>query len=226
MDKNINYIISYPRSANTFIRTCVEVITRKKTLDCNSRDDKISDINLTGTPILYKEHKIKSNLKNANKLILILRNYKDVYISNIILRMYNKKISDVDFSYNKMMEFEYNSFFDDYYNLIKFYDNFKNEKLLIYYEDLMENNIIIKNIIDFILPRNNFIINKEIIDNISKKSKNKYKKNAGIKTEKIKNLHTIFTIEQNNNIDNKFREYNPKLYDKYLDRYRKIKKNS
>jgi hypothetical protein len=123
-----------------------------------------------------------------------------------------------------MLEFEKyfvdsKSFYNEYYDLINLYDNFNGKKMLIYYEELIKNNMIIKDIINFISPNNRFVINKEIIKQISKQSKIKYKNNDGLKTEDTEKLHNIFTTTQNNIIDNIFREHDFRLYDKYLIRY-------
>ena len=52
----MNYMLSLPRSASSFIRYCIEKISNRKTLDCGGRHDRIYGINTPGIPILRKEH--------------------------------------------------------------------------------------------------------------------------------------------------------------------------
>jgi len=77
-----NYMLSYPRTASSFIRYAVEKITGRPTEDCGGRREQIygeiiSYVN--NTTILRKEHFLKNvDRTQVNKLVLLLRNYKDI----------------------------------------------------------------------------------------------------------------------------------------------------
>ena len=110
-------------------------------------------------------------------------------------------------------------FFKQYYKLINFYDKFQGEKMIIYYEDLINRDQIIIDVVNFLIPNNEFNMDLKLIKKLSIISKNNYKNTGGLRTEKVKILYSILTDEQNNNIDIKFRNFNENLYDKYLIRY-------
>jgi hypothetical protein len=72
-------------------------------------------------PIAIKEHFIKNmnDFNNKSKLILILRDFNECIIRH------NNNLTE--------------KFIDDYFDLIKFYDKFKGEKMICYYDDLIKN---------------------------------------------------------------------------------------
>jgi len=125
----MNYMLSFPRSASSFIRYCVEKITNRKTLDCGGSHDRVYDNYANGSPILRKEHFLNGvNLPDVSGVILVLRNYKDVFISH------NLRTTDL-FDIDKIYDSLYNDrqhFFKQYYKLIDFYDKFQGEKMIIY----------------------------------------------------------------------------------------------
>lgn len=215
----MNYMLSFPRSASSFIRYCVEKITNKRTLDCLGVHDRIYGINTPGPAILRKEHFVK-DVKNKNdisSLILILRNYKDVYISHNLRPI---PLSDIDTIYSRLYNSNNHHYFKEYYSLIDFYDKYEGDKLLLYYEDIISNPYeSIKEVINFILPNDNIDLDKEEVMEYEKHSKKRYISSGGSKTLEVKKLHTVLTDEQNYEIDELFKEYNQDLYDKYLIRY-------
>ena len=155
-------------------------------------------------------------------LILILRNYKDVYISH---NLRDIPLNNINIIYNKLYNFEDIYFSTLYFELIDFFDKYQGKKLLLYYEDIIKNNYIeIKKVFNLILPDIEF--NEQQIIDLNVESMNSYKKTSGQKTEQIKDLHTIFTSEQNNKIDIKFRNFNKEIFDKYLNRYLWKNKNN
>lgn len=214
-------MLSYPRTASSFIRYAIEKIVKRPTQDCGGRLDKVygDDMNYRDkTPLLRKEHFINSVRKNdVDKLILLLRNYKDVFISHDLRNVFLSEQNEI---YNKL--YGCDKFFLEYYKLINFYEEFKGPKMLIYYEDIKDNKVnIIKDVINFLLPNQNIEVDDNTIDELEKDSKNKYKSRDGSRSDKRKDLHTVLNDEQNEKIDKKFRNYNTELYDKYLNRYKK-----
>lgn len=226
----MNYIISYPRSANSFIRYAIEKLIKRPTLDCMGRTDDLCETVTfkSSVPVLRKEHYKRDIIKRADidKLILLVRNYKDVFISqNFRFTSVNEmKAKEISYTFHMSDKKPFNSlksFFQEYYGLLEFYDNFKKDKMLLYYEDIISNNYeAIKKVINFLIPDNNIEISPELITSIKKNAKDRYKRLDGyIKTDEKKILHSILTVEQNVNMDKKFRDYNIQLYDKYLNRY-------
>jgi len=118
-----NFLISYPRSGNHWVRFIIEWFSGKPTNGLSLNDPpiykSIPNKNIlshvkTNDFIIHKSH---GTPNQANKLILILRNPKEC------IYRHKKKIDKKNI--------------DDYMSLIKFYDNHKKMKLLVYYEDLI-----------------------------------------------------------------------------------------
>jgi len=210
-------MLSFPRSASSFIRYCVEKITNKKTLDCGGRHYRVYGNYANGEPILRKEHFLKRvNLPDVSGVILILRNYKDVFISH---NLRDVPLSNVDFIYSHLNKSE-KHYFKEYYGLINFYETYRGKKMLLYYEDVIKNPYeTIRNVLDFLLPENDYDFDEETILQFEKSSKKNYMSYAGSKSSEKKKLHTILTDEQNYEFDELFKRYNQYLYDKYLIRY-------
>lgn len=216
-----NYMLSYPRTASSFIRYAIEKIVRRPTEDCGGRRERLyGEIipYINNTTILRKEHFIRYVDKRLVNKLVLLRNYKDVYISHNLRTI---PLSDTERIYETLYNHEV--FFKEYYNLIDFYHNFNGDKILLYFEDIENDKFdSIKKIIDFLLPDDDIKITKELVDSLEDESKKKYRNNEGARTDEKKILHSILTLEQNMNIDKKFRDYNIELYDKYLNRYKTI----
>lgn len=132
-----NWILSYPRSGNHFIRYLIEFMTKRITLGCRggeSVDTPIADrpgVKLLGhvsrNPIARKAHFVcEVNTRNADRIILGLRNPIDAMISHHVLTDNQpKKIEKEakEFVKNLMM-----------------YEAFKGKKAIVKYEDLVSDN--------------------------------------------------------------------------------------
>lgn len=212
----LNYLLSYPRSGNTVIRYCLEKITKKRTTDCGERYDFISKEELLDDVILNKEHGPgKIDINKTDKLIILIRNYKDVFISH---KFRSKKIDNPNFIFETIRQDS--DFISGYYDILNFYDNFNKEKMLVYYEDIIENlHSVMKRIINFLEPNNNYSFTEEDIIKWKEESKKDYRIKQGIKSKSIKNLFTILSKSQNTEIDNIFKSKNKYLFDKYLKKY-------
>jgi len=126
----MNILLSYPRSGNTWLRYCLETLSGQKTTGyLNGRDIEkgVLETNRGKPTLMVKKHdtiNIKNN-KN-NKLILIVRDYKEC-----LVRHKGGKYSIID----NAPEPETNK--KNYLKLLEFYERFEGKKLLVYYEDLI-----------------------------------------------------------------------------------------
>lgn len=121
MEKNI--LLSYPRSGNHWVRFIIEWFSGRPTKGLSPNDPpiKTSILNqkilshVKGEFIVHKKHGVPKG--NINKLILILRNPKEC----IYRQTKNLNVDQIN----------------AYMKLINFYENYKGEKFLMYYEDLI-----------------------------------------------------------------------------------------
>ena len=156
-------ILSYPRSGNHLVRFFIEILTETPTLGCidNNKDlplclntypEKIHfDIktldNYEKDNLYRKHHNIP---RNSSELIFIVRNPKEVLLRHL---NYKYRLEGWD-GYN------------NYFNLINYYNNFKKKKILFYYEDIIINKVkFIKDLYDYLGIDNKFKL-KYVIDNI------------------------------------------------------------
>lgn len=128
-----NYLISYNHSGNTLLRYFIEVITEKPTIGHNlstihERFKYNNFINKNERPILIKRHEIIDNeIKKNDNIILIIRDKNDCIKNNF-----------------EQEEIKYDS-------LLKFYSCFKGRKMVITYENIVNNTLYTCNkILDFI----------------------------------------------------------------------------
>jgi hypothetical protein len=114
MGKRRNYLLSYPRSGNTWVRYCIEFLAETP--------EAISDRN---DAVLFKAHSINekqfNNSFKKDRLILLIRNPIEVLTRGNMNRYKNPLTVRVDrFTHG-----------------LKVYDAWKSDKLLIYYEDVI-----------------------------------------------------------------------------------------
>jgi hypothetical protein len=134
----MNYLLSYPRSGNSWFRYCVENICKQRTIGYLYSDLKdkgiMPEYRGNNHYILIKRHET-SDIENTvnNKLLFILRDYNEVIIrhrgsDHNIIKEHEEKHLD---------PFQGGSF--NYISTLEFYEQFIGDKLLIYYEDLVQN---------------------------------------------------------------------------------------
>jgi len=123
----MNYLVSYNRSGNTWVRYILEYLTHQPTwghqkYSISERMGEKSNITiLHGEPIVIKRHQIIPNeITNQDKVVFLLRDYKECIWNSM------------DCKWEK-----FEPEFVKYWNLLKFFDEFDGKKLLIKYEDLM-----------------------------------------------------------------------------------------
>lgn len=158
-ETKMNYLLSYPRSGNHWVRFIIEFLTGRPSLGCKTSEDKdkpIYQTNFNGgykpikiedtSPIIRKSHS-PGEIMDCDKLIVIVREYKECIIRHNSGRITKKDI-------------------DVYYNIIKFYDEFNGDKLLIKYNDLLNNNEnVAQNIFEFLECDNRNKL-KEFLNNV------------------------------------------------------------
>lgn len=209
----MNYLLSYPRSGNTWLRYAIEYITGRPSID--EKDSKpirrkhkdfpfVSD-----EPIIKKSHTPIPDKSGAG--ILLIRDYAECITRHNLPHSPSFKFTE---SYKKYMR------------LISCYDKWNPDKrLLIYYEDLitLPNNELSK--LKKILPvdedlYNEFVYNLE--EHIARSVKYYKKFTSESKTEgkKIDFHKNKLGTKNLMKWKCKLQEEFPFLYKKYLERYR------
>jgi len=131
-------MLSYPRSGSTWLRYCIEFITERPTFFRVAGTDHIRVTKhidtpffeefLSHEPIVLKRHEWNSKeakvLKAYNKIILLIRNYKEVSVRA------GQRGQPVRCPTVPPVS-------QSYIDLIEAYHNHEGEKTIIYYEDLL-----------------------------------------------------------------------------------------
>jgi hypothetical protein len=123
----MNYLISYNRSGNTWLRYIIEYLTHQPTwghekFAISQRFDNSPIVLISDEPILIKRHEIIPNeITKDDKVIFLLRDYHECIWNSMGC---------------KWEKFEPE--FIKYLNLIKFYGDFQGEKFSVKYEQLMD----------------------------------------------------------------------------------------
>lgn len=239
--KTYGSIIGYPRSGNNWLRFIIEYLTDYQTafppMDSEMRKplhNLSSHINSTekiADGVIWNTHWHQDTLlneviKSKGKLILMLRNYKECITRHIITPSeINKDGYLTDSAFDKFVNenAEYLEFIH-YLKLINYFHNYKGEKEIIYYEDLLSKYTIKKPLEKLILLLDG---DKEkiepFIDSFDlhvNQSKNFYKILGGSKSPKGTKLHhsKALSLEQKKTLDNVAKKLYPHL-DKYINIY-------
>lgn len=124
----MNYLVSYNRSGNTWLRYILEYLTHQPTwgherFSISERMGQESTITLTSDePIVIKRHEIiPDEITNEDRVIFLLRDYHECIWNSM------------DCKWEK-----FEPEFIKYLNLLKFYDGFKGKKIHVKYEDLIK----------------------------------------------------------------------------------------
>lgn len=219
----MNLLLSYPRSGNTWFRCCIEVLTEMWTLPNTSNFGIIRNtFKEKSGIILNKRHILKNEDKNPNnKLILLLRNYKEVIIRHCSINKINQCIH---------LTFHAENFKFNYIQNISDFDKWQGEKLLIYYEDFILNpEKELKRSLDFLgqdeSKLENFVSNFEFYKNKGITVYTNGNKNKSI-TEGNTTIYHSKKINKEERIqwDTVVKNRVPNLYDKYLIKYSELEK--
>ena len=157
-------LLSYPRSGNSWVRYCLEYITKTETMEAGIYDEtKKHEETFKGVfkrdtrikPFIFKRHfhdEIPDFNVKKDFLIIILRNYKECLPRHLLNNLKNKKILTRET--------------EAYIKNIGLYEKWNNNKLLIYYEDLMTNfEFTFNRVVDFLTLDNNRY--KKLIENFN-----------------------------------------------------------
>lgn len=139
------FLLSYPRSGNTWSRYLIEYFSKRPTTSCPttrypedwavaSRDSKglcesveIDGVDKSAEFIAIKKHRMFPSEQDSLPMVLVVRNYKECLIRHLgSQKAASKHISGED---NNSV---------NYFQCLSNFDSWKGEKLLIYYEDLID----------------------------------------------------------------------------------------
>ena len=208
-------LISYSRSGTNWMRYIIEFLSGKST---PGYARLVND----GNYIIDRAHKGFFVIRKYSKVILLLRNYKECLIRHSLSRWESS---------SSVKEFlEDNTLGQPpswYIKNIRAFDNFKQEKLLVYYEDLVSESVFeAERIANFLDIRNAAITDFKVNLNFhQQRSINYYSENQksltrgdsnNLKYHSQKNL----TPAQKFGFDIYYETNYPDLYQKYLSRYR------
>jgi hypothetical protein len=126
----MNYLVSYNRSGNTWVRYILEYLTHQPTwghekFSISERMGQESNITLLSStePIVIKRHEIIPNeIKDSDNVIFLLRDYQECIWNSMNCKWEKFKPE-----------------FVKYWNLLKFYNDFRGHKILVKYDDLIKN---------------------------------------------------------------------------------------
>ncbi|MBD3279079.1 MAG: hypothetical protein GF388_12330, partial [Candidatus Aegiribacteria sp.] len=139
-------LLSYPRSGNTWLRYCIEFLTKRPTRSYNPDDNTPIntglgrfvdiDIDYDAPPIVYKTHGHRYNEKQSydmdnDKLIVLVRNYKEC-----LVRHHIGGAGSLDRKFYAQTQ-GYRDGETDYIGYFQIYEQWQGKKILIYYEDLI-----------------------------------------------------------------------------------------
>lgn len=120
------YLVSYNHSGNTWLRYCMEYITKKPTLghrkfSISERKNNALRININDNPIAIKRHEIRmGEIRDKDIFVLILR----------------KPNECIKIDQNVSVEFL------KYYSLIQHYKQHRGKKFLFHYNELFDKHIL------------------------------------------------------------------------------------
>lgn len=219
---NRTLLLSYPRSGNTWLRYCVEVLTGKKTMSAlrppydtleslqrlpqMSNMDKNSLTPIDGDEIiLEKSHKFFKNDEDLfNKLVLVVRDYKEA------IPRHQPQLNQGSI--------------DAYISPLISYDNFSGDKLVIYYEDLITKpKHTLKSLLTFLNEYDETLLDN-FIQNYDKHKKNSltiYDKYQGgnrglyLKEGRVEDLNAHKKNLSKDNLSRLDNSINHKLVDRY-----------
>jgi hypothetical protein len=247
---NKNWLWHYPRSGSTWYRYCIEALTDRPTNGYLTGRDGSSSFNITNKELMshksedvilyrrggHQEIEYQHYDIENDRLILLLRNYKECIPRHLGYWGEQKKITAKDLprfiqeTDGSRME-DGDPFGLDYMANVIFYDEWKGEKSVFYYEDFMTDpNSVLKETLSFLKEDVSEEKFNEFIENYEKHKEDSlqlYRKEihftmtAGKPLENALKYHSQFIppqirVEWDNYLISKFED----IYIKYLDRYK------
>jgi len=221
----LNILLSHPRSGNTWLRYYLEYVSLRPshTGDINQANNTdlekaavgkklIPGLNCKKRAICTKRHHIhlpKDEWTGKESIILIVRDYKECILKHLSPKMRTENLLKENIR--------------GYTRLLRYYDEHKGKKILVYYEDLMTHPrkelSRIKDFLDLDDKRHN-----EFMDNYNEHKEKMLKHYHGGKVrfssrgEKFKFHQRMAESTTINSLKSEIRIYRA-LYNKYLKRY-------
>ena len=236
-----NILLSYSRSANTWLRYCIEFLVKKPTW-CRHNPHGIClpigsvidiGVDLECNPIINKSHGLgtsfdyeKKNVTKDTKMIFILRNYKDViprHTSGTSEGWSEGKKDGKRILRDNYMEKTYGQLKneeDDYIDCLNQYDSWDGEKLLINYEDILGDlKTVLTKVLEF-LGEGGLENLDDFINNIDKHRQDSFKiyGDSWLNATKVKPID-LMSQEERIQIDDFIKKNYPVLFEKYLSGY-------
>jgi len=197
-------VFSFPRSGSTLVR----FLCRKLT---GIEEDKAFFSKATSSDRIWHTHKHQKIEDENFKIVLTLRNYKECCVSHV--RRFEGKISL--FAEAKKMLIR-PDIVSSYTEVIQAFDEYEYDKLLIYYEDLMEN-------AQAEVERLAKFLNVPMINNVDEliiEARNSYPEKI---SDGEKHFHSNkLTQDQKEELDKLAEQALGGLYNKYLDGYKEF----
>lgn len=148
MKKFNNCLLSLPRTGSNWVRYWFEYFSNENTSERNVLietnhwgETRTEKTNAT----LYKRHKLTSKdieCRDIKKLVLVLRDYRECFVRHCRGRTFDRRVSRMT----------------DYTDNIKVYDDFKGEKIIMYYEDFVSDPATyMKQFLDFLNITNDWV---------------------------------------------------------------------
>ena len=220
----MNLLLSYPRSGNTWLRYSVECVTKKPTIGYlgplsakfdNNPIGHFVDIGIdkSAKNIMTKRHAVEIIDEPIEKLILVVRDYKEVIVRH------RKMSPDVSLLKDSCSS---EGSTHNYIQLIDYFDKFEGDKIIIHYEDIITDiKSVLTNLVDF------FGESDEYIEDFMNKIEIHKMNSIGIygpggsetKGKSLKHHSNKMTSEQKGEWDSFLKLEFPDLFDKYLKRY-------
>lgn len=215
----MNIICAYQYSGSFWIRYIVEYISKYPTLGVYPDHSAIGSridigVHLRNDIILYERSKPLITEK-IQKSIYLVRNYTDVYI-------YKTAESGYELTSENIRNV-FNNDYMDYISILREYKKSKANKILVYYEDLIQNpKVWITKILDFLLCEYKQDDLDAFFKNYDKHLKACYaefKKTHNYNDNDVVVLKNAFGKELRADIDNMLIYCEPILFSDYLTRY-------
>lgn len=211
--KKIEAVISsYPKCGKTWFIYCFEFLSERPSESLARPDCKILErINPESA-----ETKGKDPIVGYSHKVSHLENYKEKHLICLI-RDYKECISTFTSKTNLMGTYKSGSYLEN----LELFHNWKSDKTLIYYEDLLSNpRLVLQSIVDsFNLDQNRLELFLDNYEEHRSKSLAAYpKKTDG---ESLNFYSKCMSSDHITHWDNEMERSNPKLYELYLTRYKK-----
>lgn len=212
-------LFSYPRSGNTWLRYMIEVLTGRPSLGnpASPVDDPPIYTRMEGLPVdpdavpsAVKRHELDHMEAGDEQkpLIVAVRNYKEC----VIRHRYHLQERNQPFTLERESRL--------YVAPLAYFDDYERRKLLLYYEDLLEQPVLaITSLAQFLeIPEHTCIDFLDRYDEHRARSIQYYPSH----TQGEKTIYHALRLSpaERRAWDRQFRLLNPTIYDRYLTRYR------